>query len=55
MFTSSYWFDGVFGTALTIRIKVGMLCKNKIAAWMGSVVTADLHTEISKSWHVNFR
>ena len=60
MFTSSYWFDIVFWNSfqLTIcRTKVGLLYKTKLHhdRWGQSNIRADLHTEISKSWHVNFR
>ena len=39
------------------RTKVGMLYKTILQhdRWGHAVIGADLHTEISKSWHVNFR
>ena len=39
------------------RTKVGMLYKAILQhdRWGHAVIGADLHTEISKSWHVNFR
>ena len=60
MFTSSYWFDIVFWNSfqLTIcRTKVGLLYETKLHhdRWGQSNIRADLHTEISESWHVNFR
>ena len=43
---------------LTIcRTKVGMLYKAMLQhdRWSHTVIGADLNTEISNSWHVNFR
>ena len=39
------------------RTKVGMFYKTILQhdRWGHAVIGADLHTEISKSWHVNFR
>ena len=39
------------------RTKVGMLYKAILQhdRWSLAVIGADLHTEISRSWHVNFR
>ena len=39
------------------RTKVGMLYKTILQRnrWFHAVIGADLHTEISKSWYVNFK
>ena len=56
MFTSFYWFDSVFWNGFQLSAKPKWVCYiMQHDSWGHAVIAADLHKEISKSWHVNFR